>query len=100
MQKSFSILGLQEKEMQFRKATIPTTDGSVEGLEIPIKKSTENWSEYELDDGTVIRLKATAGLCVRVDGQYDQDGNPRYYLRGNPTMMIVSVPDDLRKKDN
>jgi hypothetical protein len=35
---------------------------------------------------------------VRVDGQYDPQGNPMYAVNMAPTMAVVEVPAHLRKK--
>jgi hypothetical protein len=78
----------------------PTKPGGVtmiEGNEVPITESTERWTELHLEDGAIIRVKPNVLSAIRVDDQYDQDGNPMYALKGSQTMTIVSVPEHMRK---
>jgi hypothetical protein len=74
------------------------TGGIGEGVEVPVEESIERWSEIKLEDGTIIRLKVTMISAVRIPGQYDQVGNPMYVMNMAPTIAIVSVPENLRKK--
>lgn len=79
------------------KVTLPT--GQIaDGIEVPIQDSNERWSEITLEDGTIIRVKLSMVSVVRVPGQYDQVGNPMYIMNMTPTIAILSVPENLRKK--
>jgi len=78
-----------------RKVTLPT--GIVEGMDVPIKESTERWSEITLEDGTTLRIKPNVMAVTRIDGQYDNEGNPMYALMSNQTMTVSNVPAHLRK---
>jgi hypothetical protein len=65
--------------------------------EVPVVRSTEAWSEYELEDGSVLRYKTVATSIIRIDGEYNPDGTPIYLLMPAPVIYAVSVPDTLRK---
>ena len=79
------------------KVTLPT--GKIaDGIEVPIEELNERWSEIKLEDGTIIRIKLSLISAVRVPGQYDQVGNPMYIMNMTPTIAILSVPEELRKK--
>ena len=69
-----------------------------EGVDVPVDESSERWSELTLGDGTIIRIKMTVAQVVRLDGQFDKDGNPVYVLKSTPTVAVISVPEGLRKK--
>jgi hypothetical protein len=84
--------------MSERKITVPLPSGNVEASEVQVEESTERWSEFRLQDGTVIRAKATVLSAARIDGQYDPPGNPTYHVNVAPIITVVSVPDRLRKK--
>jgi hypothetical protein len=71
---------------------------TVEGTEVLIKDSSEPWSELRLEDGTVMRLKAVVASVIRVDGQFDQEGNPVYVVKATHAVSLVDVPESLRKK--
>jgi hypothetical protein len=82
------------------KVPSPTGSGEVEGTEVMVEESTERWSEFKLEDGTIVRAKQMLTSCVRLDSEYDQDGRPLYVARGAPIITIVSVPESLQKKEH
>lgn len=84
--------------MAERKIQVPTPEGKmVDGMDVPIERSDERWSEFTLEDGTVIRAKINIASAVRVDGQYDTRGQPVYILNTSPTVSIINVPERLKK---
>jgi len=77
---------------------MPPSGKLVDASEVPIKESCERWTELTLEDGAIIRVKPTIIGAVRVEGQYDPDGNPFYALKGGPNaMVIVQAPEHLKK---
>jgi hypothetical protein len=70
----------------------------VDATEVGFRAAGENWNEYLADDGSVIRVKLVVTEILRVDDQYDQDGNPAYLVRST-NVTSVSAPDDLRKRN-
>jgi hypothetical protein len=69
-----------------------------EGYEVGIRESTERWTEMTLEDGSVLRVKPMTVGAIRIDGQWDQSGNPVYALKGGPNIStLVSVPEHLKK---
>ena len=45
-----------------------------------------------MEDGAIIRIKPMVVGVIRVEGQWDQEGNPVYALKGGPNLMsVVSV---------
>ena len=54
----------------------------------------EGWSEFTLDDGTVIRAKASV-TNAEANGKYDPEGRPEYTFSVVYTVNVVS-PDALR----
>ena len=80
-----------------RKKKIRKPDGTeVVGSEIPVQQSTEPWSEYLLEDGSVIRIKQVLTQAVRLDNEYDKDGNPVYVVQGT-SIVVVSASEKLRR---
>jgi hypothetical protein len=73
-----------------------------DGFEVGVSESTEKWSEVTLLDGTILRIRPSVISAIRIDGEYDADGNPGYMLKAQPTVVIVSSPEHLRrgKKDS
>ena len=65
---------------------------------IEVNEATERWNEYQLSDGTVIRLKVVVVEVSRIEGEYDADGNPSYIMKSG-NIMTVNSPDNLRKQE-
>jgi hypothetical protein len=85
--------------MQGRKVPVTLPSGQPgEGTEVQVEESSERWSEFTLEDGTIVRAKVTVTSAVRVDGQFDPLGNPLYVTNLTPVLTIVSVPEQYRKK--
>ncbi len=81
-----------------RKRKIQLPDGSfAEATVVPFRGDVEHWNEYLLDDGTVVRMKAVVTEIVRVDGQYDVEGNPAYVVFST-NVTHVSAPEDLKRE--
>jgi hypothetical protein len=81
-----------------RKRKIPGPGGHmVDATELSFQNVREHWNEYLLDDGSIIKLKPVATEVFRIDGQFDQEGNPVYFLRSK-NILVVSAPDDLKKQ--
>ena len=80
-----------------KKARLP--DGrTVEGVVVPFQTGGEHWNEYLIEDGSVLKVKLVATEIIRVDGQYDDQGNPMYVLH-NTQVVVVDSPDDLRREE-
>ena len=84
--------------MPERKAKVSLPMGEVEGTELQVEQSNERWSEFTLSDGTQVRAKLSIASAIRVDGQYDELGNPIYAINSSPIFYIVNVPEQYRKK--
>jgi hypothetical protein len=86
--------------MAEKKVRVPfptPTSPVMEGSEVLVAESTERWTDIRLEDGTEMRLKSTVISAIRMDDQFDPDGNPMYLLKANPAVGIINVPDRLRK---
>ncbi len=84
------------------KVKVPQPDGSlkeIDGIDVPVTKSTEYWSEFELEDGTVLRVKVSVLGAIRIPGQYDPEGNPFYLLKNAQVTNIVKSAPDLKRPE-
>ncbi|MBI2828041.1 MAG: hypothetical protein HYX77_02055 [Acidobacteria bacterium] len=77
------------------KIQVPNV-GLVDAVEVEITESSERWTDVKLADGTTIRTKPVILTVFRVDGHYDQDGNPIYQIKANQ-VMTATAPDHLKK---
>jgi len=69
----------------------------VDAVSVPFQPIREEWSEYKLEDGTVIRVRPLPVEFYRVPGSFDADGNPSYYARTQTVLIPLGVPPHLRK---
>jgi hypothetical protein len=77
---------------------LPLPDGSeIEAEVIGHRTSGEHWSEYLLEDQTVLRLKPVVTEILRLEGQYDPMGNPVYVVQST-NVVSVDAPDELRRQ--
>jgi len=68
----------------------------VEGDVIGVAESSEPWSEYTLNDGTILKVKFVLGAVFRLKGKWTDDGDPMYITKSQSVVMAI-VPDKLKK---
>ena len=68
----------------------------VEATPININQSNEYFNQYVLEDGTLIKMKLVATKAFRIDGRYDQEGNPVYFIRST-NVMSADASAHLKK---
>ncbi len=79
------------------RKTVMTPNGPREGVVIGITSTHENFNEYMLEDGTVMKMKTIVSEVLREDGAWDRDGNPVYYVKSQ-NVLSVDSPEELRRK--
>lgn len=72
---------------------IPPKDGVV----TEVVRSAEHWNEYTLEDGTALRLKPVITEVLRIENEFDSDGNPVYIVRST-NVLSVDASEKVRKK--
>ena len=80
-----------------RRGKVPYAGGLKDAVLVSAKDSKEPWTEYHLEDGTILKTKQVVSEIWRVDGEYDAEGSPVYVVK-TTNMVNVTVPDELRKK--
>ena len=68
----------------------------VDALETRFKVVREDWNEYELEDGTIIRMKPVVAEVLRIVDHWDTEGNPVYQVK-SANVLMVKAPDHLKK---
>ncbi len=84
--------------MANEKVTINMGGRQVLATPIDVNQSGERWNEYFLEDGTVLKMKLVLKKVYKVDGEYDEEGNPVYVMQST-NVTTVSSPNDLKKKE-
>lgn len=64
---------------------------------VPVQQPNENWSQYLLADGTIVKMKIVVTDVYRVDGEYDAERNPVYFVKST-NIISVNAPEELRMK--
>ncbi len=52
----------------------------VEVADVPIRKAVEFFNEYELEDGSVLKVKSVAMSVLRIEGQFNRMENQCIWL--------------------
>ncbi len=66
--------------------TIPMPDGTqTKALEVEFKLLHEDWSQYQLPDGTTVKLKTTVLKILQV---LDEQGKPARTPEGDPLLIV------------
>lgn len=68
-----------------------------DAVSVEVKKTSEPWTEYELEDGSVLKLRSVLLDCTRVENEYDPEGNPIYLLRVNGVLNVIA-PQSLKQR--
>jgi hypothetical protein len=55
----------------------------------------EEFVEYKLEDGSVLKIKGVASSVLRVENQFLPDGSPIYIVVMNPVVSVISSPLNL-----
>ena len=76
--------------------TIKWQGRDVDGLEVRFRSNHEEWNDYTLEDGSNIRMKAVVSEIVRLDGEYDAEGNPVYLVKST-NVLVIKAPDNLKR---
>ena len=71
--------------------------GQADAVPVDVNQSSEQWNTYLLDDGSTLRAKLVVTKVVRVENQYDAEGNP-VYIFNSQNICTVQSPENLRKK--
>ena len=72
----------------------------VEGIVVEVDEAKEQYSDIKFKDGTRIRIKPVVTDAIRLDGQWDAEGNPVYVVRSTNVVIISDVNKELRRKDH
>ena len=69
----------------------------VDATEVEFQTRKEDWNEYQLMDGSSVKIKLVVTDIFRVPDEYDNERNPVYVVRYKNVLAIRS-PDNLKRK--
>lgn len=88
---------MADKPKKRGKVPVPGSKDLVDAEYIDIVSSKEPWTEYELSDGSMLKIRSLATEVWRVDNEYDPEGNPMYVVK-SAGIMSVTAPESLKRK--
>jgi hypothetical protein len=79
-----------------RTIKVPFQGKTVDGLDMDFKSIKEDWNEYQINDGTIVRMKVVVVNIAKVTDKYDNEGNPVYIVKTS-NVLAISAPEKLKK---
>ena len=76
---------------------IPYRGREVDATDVEFQTRKEDWNEYQLMDGSVIKMKLVVSEIFKVPDEYDNEGNPVYVVRSK-NVTVVRSSNDLKRK--
>lgn len=74
--------------------TLP--DGrKISATEISVKKATEHWNEYELEDGNILKMKLILVKIIKADAKNEITGEP-IYISNTQNLMTLTMKEDKK----
>ena len=68
----------------------------VEATNVDFETLNEEWNEYKLEDGTVLKFKTVVSSIIRTENYDPMTGDPVYHVRST-NILRVKVPDELKQ---
>jgi len=72
------------------KKTIKVVGLDLEVSEVPILEMREDFNDYKLEDGTILKVKGAVSSIMRIEGQFLPDGSPVYFAFLAPVVKVES----------
>lgn len=68
----------------------------IEAVDLDFETIREDWNEYKLEDGTILKFKTIVSSVIRT-AEYDpMTGDPVYHVRST-NILRVKVPEELKR---
>lgn len=77
------------------KIVSPVSQRQVEAEQVDFEAKAEPWSTYELADGTILKSRTILTAVMRIEGEFDQSGNPIYVV-SSQNVVQANAPKKLR----
>ena len=76
--------------MGSNKVKIQYAGREVEATPVEVNQAGEKWNEYLLEDGTVLKMKLILKKILRVENEFDAEGNPVYVMQTTNVTSVTS----------
>ena len=68
----------------------------VEATNLDFETLNEEWNEYKLEDGTVLKFKTVVSSIIRTENYDPMTGDPDYHVRST-NIIRVKAPEELKQ---
>ena len=79
------------------KVQVPFQGKNVSGETVDFDVEKEAWNVYLLSDGTKLKMRAIVSQVVRLENQYNAQGDPVYFVQSQ-NVLNAEVPDHLKQE--
>ena len=76
--------------MAEQKRTMTILGKEIDVADVPIASMNELPNIYELEDGSVLRVRNVVTSILRIEGQFNPDGTPVYLVLTTPVVAVQS----------
>ena len=85
--------------MAEHKRTVEYPPGTpAAGTDVEIDEAIERSNELRLKDGTILRMRTNVVEVIRVDDQWNENGDPVYVVKSSNTVTVVEASQEFKKK--
>jgi hypothetical protein len=65
-------------------------------MDVDFETIKEDWNEYKLEDGTVLKFKTIVSSIIRTADYDPMTGDPVYHVRST-NILRVKVPEEMKR---
>jgi hypothetical protein len=65
-------------------------------MDVDFETVREDWNEYRLEDGTILKFKTIVSSIIRTEEHDPMTGDPVYHVRST-NILRVKVPEELKR---
>ncbi len=68
----------------------------VEAMGVDFETVKEDWNEYKLEDGTILKFKTVVSSIIRTEDYDPMTGDPVYHIRST-NILRANVPEEMKR---
>ncbi|MGB7532000.1 MAG: hypothetical protein WA977_03345 [Halobacteriota archaeon] len=68
----------------------------VEAMDVDFETVKEDWNEYKLEDGTILKFKTVVSSIIRTEDYDPMTGDPVYHIRST-NILRANVAEELKR---
>ncbi len=68
----------------------------VEAMDVDFETVKEDWNEYKLEDGTVLKFKTVVSSIIRTEDYDPMTGDPVYHIRST-NILRANVAEEMKR---